>query len=141
MNLRFIDEQRSVYDDYREAVEGSHATYEPSVRFGEGSNMQVADRKVCGVWFGGSSYRTPEASDLEVFDSIEEAQDIFAARRAGFDPISGLATPVVDGESRMWLFFEEPEVVSQALADGDAYPDMIVRFDDDVEDVAVEEAL
>jgi len=88
--------------------------------------------KVWGLWYGGSSYATPERSDLEEFPSITGAREIFECRGDGWDPVTRSRCPCVDAGAsayeyghgaEMQLFFDKPH-----LDDPYWYPDRIIRF-------------
>ncbi len=72
---------------------------------------------VFGLWYGGSSYSTPMITeDLESFDSIRDALDIFEARYNNRDG----RFPCVGSDCRLELFLSEP--------DSDPIPDRIVKI-------------
>ena len=72
--------------------------------------------KVYALWYGGSSYAAPSIpEDIEEFDSIREARDVFESR-ADFDPYF----PCVDESSEMHLFFADPR------ESGEEYPDRVL---------------
>jgi hypothetical protein len=61
-------------------------------------------RAVWGQWHGGYSYGHGEP---EQFSSKAHARRVFQSRIEGYDPISGLKTPAVEG-SEMHLYAENP---------------------------------
>lgn len=89
--------------------------------------------KVYGLWHGGTSYSSPENSDLEMFDSIGAAKSEFQTRylsgrynhfRYADGRTNRLDTPAVDETSEMWIFLADPRESS----DGDWYPDRTITI-------------
>lgn len=77
-------------------------------------------------WNGGSSYAcfdTSDPKDAEVFDSLEQAKQAFAARTDdSYYPCVDECEPE-DGGPEAWIFFGD----SHPVLGGD-YPDRVMRF-------------
>jgi hypothetical protein len=72
--------------------------------------------EVYGTWHGGSSYASPELSDIEEFASVDDALTEFEQRRnSGYGYINlyhgdpyHTRTPAVDDGAVMYLWHEPP---------------------------------
>jgi hypothetical protein len=62
-------------------------------------------RAVYGQWHGGPNYASGEP---ERFSSQAHAKRVFQSRAEGYDPVSGLRTPVVQ-DSEMHLYPGHPD--------------------------------
>ena len=61
-------------------------------------------RAVWGQWHGGHNYA---GGDAEQFSSKAHARRVFQSRIEGYDPVSGLKTPLVS-DSEMHLYGGDP---------------------------------
>jgi len=81
--------------------------------------------QVYGIYHGGHSYSTRVTNqDIEEFNSLKHARDIFESRN-NFDPYY----PCTDETASMWLFFTDPsnhELPDDALIDS-GYPDRVLE--------------
>jgi hypothetical protein len=70
--------------------------------------------KCFGVWYGGPSYAVGE---VEAFESIREATDVFVGRREGFDLTTGNWSPCVTDDSTMLIYAEDPTADSNPFVE------------------------
>ena len=74
--------------------------------------------KVYGLWLGGSSYSHPYMEDLEEFESLENAKNVFENRLH-----NQREYPCVDEDNcTMQIFFDDP---TDSL---DPYPDLLLKI-------------
>lgn len=94
--------------------------------------------KIYALWYGGYSYSAPDMSDLEVFDSVEQAEQVLVDRYwsgLGSTPLAinyadgrqeYTAFPCVDGATEMQIYYYDP----RSVADHGDYPepDKIIKL-------------
>ena len=96
--------------------------------------MTLSDKKVYGLWFGGSSYSVGGFDDVEVFDSLADAKiELWERWRTGEGAFRFVAkdgalevakTPTVElDETTMWVWPELPE------KDTDLYPAKVLTLE------------
>jgi len=74
-------------------------------RSGEKQIRNSSRAPVYGVWHGGANYAVGEP---EQFTSKAHARRVFQSRIEGYDPVSGLKTPLVR-DSEMHLYSGHPD--------------------------------
>jgi len=78
--------------------------------------------KISTLWYGGYSYSSPLPDDIEYFNSIKEAKDIFYSRyhnRWNFKD-GNISTPCVSDNTNMWI--------AKGIVENIEYPDIILTI-------------